>query len=67
VTGIWAKDLIQNELDPDLNNLGKFLIKGDGHPTSYFNKIVSDEIKKKVLNDEKKHQQLFNEEFLQTL
>lgn len=51
---VWARDLIKNDLNPDLKNLDKFLIPGDGHPTSYFNRIVSDEIKRQVLTSEQK-------------
>jgi hypothetical protein len=53
VTPIMAKDLLKNEVAPKLKNLNKFLIPNDSHPTSYFNKIVSDEIKRQVLIKEK--------------
>jgi hypothetical protein len=53
VTSIFAKDLIKDEVDPKLKNLSKFLIPNDSHPTSYFNKIVANEIKRQVALQEK--------------
>ena len=50
---IWAKDLIKDNYKPeDPKDLDRFLIPGDGHPTSYFNKIIAEEIKKVVLENE---------------
>ncbi|MEP7169274.1 MAG: hypothetical protein ABI855_07870 [Bacteroidota bacterium] len=53
IPNIWARDLIKNDYKPENpKDIDRFLIPGDGHPTTYFNNIVSEEIKKMVFENE---------------
>jgi hypothetical protein len=44
-------DLIEQDTLFDKNDIQKYIIPGDGHPTTYFNTLISNEIKKAVLNN----------------
>ena len=53
IPNFWARDLIQNDYKPENpKDIDRFLIPGDGHPTTYFNNLVSEKIKKLVLENE---------------
>lgn len=47
---IWHKDVVRNDKTFLEYDTWKYVIKGDGHPTSHANKIISNEIKKAVIN-----------------
>ncbi len=58
---IWTKDLIKNKFKPDYEpSVNTYFIENDLHPTSYFNEIISMEIKRKIINDEFEHNSLDN-------
>jgi len=46
---IWTRDLIKNDTTYDKNDIPKYIIPGDGHPTTHFNLLIAKEIKKAVL------------------
>lgn len=46
---IWTLDLVENDTMYDKNDIPKYLLPGDGHPTTHFNKLISREIKSEVL------------------
>jgi hypothetical protein len=46
---IWSKDIYKHDNIDRKNSLYKYFIPGDGHPTSYNNKLIAGEIKKKVM------------------
>lgn len=49
VPHIWSKDLVKENSTPETFESKKYLIPGDGHPTSHFNYLIAQEIKKAVL------------------
>lgn len=49
VNYIWSKDLIKRDGTFSNTNIKKFIHPDNGHPTTYFNTLVSNEIKKIVL------------------
>lgn len=50
---IWSKDLIKKDPAYHKDNLDDYMIVSNGHPTTYFNRLISNEIKKAVLASEK--------------
>lgn len=46
---IWSKDLIRNDSAYTKDNLDKYMMENNGHPTTYLNRLISEEIKKQVL------------------
>ncbi len=49
---IWSKDLIKNDTAYHKDNLDKYMMESNGHPTTYFNQLIANEIKKQVLAKE---------------
>lgn len=49
---IWSKDLIKKDTSYTGSNYEKFMILENGHPTSYFNEIIAQEIRRKLLINE---------------
>jgi hypothetical protein len=47
---IWSKDIYKRDNINRKNSLLKYFIPGDGHPTSYNNKLIAEEIKKRVIH-----------------
>jgi len=46
---IWSKDIYKHDNIDRKNTLLKYFIAGDGHPTTYNNKLIAEEIKKRVI------------------
>lgn len=46
---IWSKDIFQQDSKDRPFSYDDYIIPGNGHPTTYFNKLISDEIKKYTL------------------
>jgi hypothetical protein len=49
---IWSKDVVRADQSKPYQYTN-FILEGDGHPTTYFNTLISAEIKKRVLDAEK--------------
>ncbi len=49
---IWSKDLIRRDTAYHKNNLDKYMMESNGHPTTYFNRLISDEIMKFALRSD---------------
>ncbi|MBK8341247.1 MAG: hypothetical protein IPK99_15230 [Flavobacteriales bacterium] len=47
---IWSKDLIPADPAWTGSNLDKYMLLDNGHPTTYFNGLIAQEIKRKVLD-----------------
>lgn len=49
---IWSKDLIKKDSAYNGSNLEKYMMEDNGHPTTYFNTLIANEIKNYVLSVE---------------
>ncbi len=57
---IWTIDLIEQDTLYDKYDIPKYIIPGDGHPTTYFNTLIANEIKRAVIEDNYEHIKIFN-------
>ena len=47
---IWSKDILRQDTTFSEYDTKKYMIPGNGHPTSHLNKLISNEIKRVVVN-----------------
>ncbi|MBN2173405.1 MAG: hypothetical protein JW731_04695 [Bacteroidales bacterium] len=70
---IWTRDLILNDTTFDKFDISKYILGEDGHPTTYFNTLIAEEMKRVVLaspakleerrqNDDLRKEQIFSGE-----
>ncbi len=50
---IWSKDVIMKDPAYNGSNYDLYMQADNGHPTTYLNRLISDEIKQKVLRNER--------------